>query len=60
MTKKIKGLQKIFIKDPTTKLRHHNQTPNNQISAMMSIPATGNMKNNNSMIASKNILHHAS
>ena len=27
---------------------------------MMSIPATGNMKNNNSMIASKNILHHAS
>lgn len=61
MTKKFKGLQKIFIKDPAAKLRHNNQTPNNQISAMMSIPATGSMKNNNnSMIANKNILHHAS
>jgi hypothetical protein len=61
MTKKFKGLQKIFIKDPMNKLRHHNQTPNNQISAMMSIPATGSLKNTNTnMFANKNILHHAS
>lgn len=40
MTKKFKGLQKIFIKDPTSRIRHHNQTPNNQISAMMSIQPT--------------------
>lgn len=59
MTKKFKGLQKIFIKDPTTKMRHHNQTPNNQISAMMSIPLANNKKGKNT-IASKNILHHAS
>lgn len=58
MTKKFKGLQKIFVKDPTTKLRHHNQTPNNQISAMMSIPATSSITN--SMTMNKNILHHAS
>lgn len=62
MTKKFKGLQKIFIKDPTSKLRQHNQTPNNQISAMMSIPPTSSLKNTNniSMLANKNILHHAS
>ena len=59
MTKKFKGLQKIFAKDPTSKLRHHNQTPNNQIGAMMSIPQTTSI-NNSSMIANKNILHHAS
>lgn len=43
------------------KVRHHNQTPNNQISAMMSIPATGSLKNTNtSTLTNKNILHHAS
>ena len=62
MTKKFKGLQKICIKDPVSKLRQHNQTPNNQISAMMSIQPTNSLKNtnNSSMIANKNILHQAS
>ena len=43
-------------------MRQHNQTPNNQISAIMSINPAGSLKNNNtsSMIANKNILHHAS
>jgi hypothetical protein len=59
MTKKFKGLQKIFVKDPTAKIRHHNQTPNNQIGTAIPIPQTTNV-NNSSMIANKNILHHAS
>lgn len=59
MTKKFKGLQKIFAKDPTAKLRHHNQTPNNQIGTVIPIPQTNSINNSN-MIANKNILHHAS
>jgi hypothetical protein len=45
----------MFIKDPISKLRHHNQTPNNQITAMMSIPATSSLKRNtnSSLIANK-------
>jgi hypothetical protein len=62
MTKKFKGLQKIFIKDPGSKARQHNQTPNNQVNAMMSVPPTNSMKNTagTSMGTHKNILHHAS
>lgn len=62
VTKKFKGLQKIFIKDPASHLRQHNQTPNNQITAIMSLNPASSLKNNNtsSMLANKNILHHAS
>ena len=43
-------------------MRHHNQTPNNQISAMMSIKQQSSMKNNNnsSILANKSVLHHSS
>jgi len=62
MTKKFKGLQKIFIKDPSSRVRYHNQTPNNQISAMMSIQPASSLKNNNNitMFPNNSILHHAS
>ena len=61
ITKKFKGFQRYF-KGPSCKMRHHNQTPNNQISAMMSIKQQSNMKNNkNSRIhANKSVVHHSS
>lgn len=54
--------KKICIKEPISKMRHQNQTPNNQMTAIMKIQPASSMKNTNNvnMIPNKNILHQAS
>ena len=61
ITKKFKGFQR-YLKGPSSRMRHHNQTPNNQISAMMLIKQQSCRKNNNnnSIIANKSVVHHSS